>query len=411
MKGSLVQMGRRCGGGGRVGIGLILLSALFGSQAVAQRADSILTIYGFAMTDMGFQFGQNHPDWFDVIRPTKLPAFEDEFGEDGDFYAGVRQTRFGVRGMMPVEGGDTLRATFEWELFGTGVDAGQTTLRLRHAYGEWNWLGVGQTWSPFMDIDVFPNSIEYWGPPGMAFFRNVQVRFMPLRGPSRVTIALERPGASGDQGEFADRLELQDITGRFPLPDLSAEGRWGSDWGYVELAGIARYISWDDGLADAFDVSGDGIGWGLNLSSNIKFSDHVFRASALYGEGIENYMNDAPADVAATFTGDIDDPIEGDLLPVIGISAFIDLNWSREFTSTIGYSMVDIDNTNGQSGNAFSHGDYALANILFYPVPGLMLGPEFQWGHRDNFDGDFSSDDFRLQFSAKYNFSFDIGGD
>jgi len=26
-----------------------------------------------------------------------------------------------------------------------------------------------------MDIDVFPNSLEYWGPNGMIFFRNVQV--------------------------------------------------------------------------------------------------------------------------------------------------------------------------------------------------------------------------------------------
>src|SRR5262245_20398119 len=34
-----------------------------------------LDIYGFAMLDMGYQFRQNDPDWFDVIRPTKLPAF------------------------------------------------------------------------------------------------------------------------------------------------------------------------------------------------------------------------------------------------------------------------------------------------------------------------------------------------
>ena len=25
-----------------------------------------------------------------------------------------------------------------------------------------------------MDPDVFPNSLEYWGPTGMVFFRNVQ---------------------------------------------------------------------------------------------------------------------------------------------------------------------------------------------------------------------------------------------
>jgi len=36
---------------------------------------------------------------------------------------------------------------FEFELFGTGVDEGQTTFRLRHAYGEFGHFLAGQTWS------------------------------------------------------------------------------------------------------------------------------------------------------------------------------------------------------------------------------------------------------------------------
>ena len=84
---------------------------------------------------------------------------------------------------MPTAAGE-IKTTFEFELFGTGVDAGQTTFRLRHAYGELGQFGAGQTWSPFMDIDVFPNSVEYWGPNGMVFFRNVQVRWMPIQGDS-----------------------------------------------------------------------------------------------------------------------------------------------------------------------------------------------------------------------------------
>jgi hypothetical protein len=37
------------------------------------------------------------------------------------------------------------------------------------------------------------------------------------------------------------------------------------------------------------------------------------------------------------------------------------------------------------------------------------MGPEIQWAKRDNF-GPFSSDDFRVQFSAKYAFSKTFGG-
>jgi hypothetical protein len=273
-------------------------------------------------------------------------------------------------------------------------------------------FGAGQTWSPFMDIDVFPNSIEYWGPNGMVFFRNVQVRWMPVKGDSFVTIALERPGASGDQGDYADRIELQDVKGHFPYPDVSAEFRLGGhEWGYFEVAGIVRYLEWEDNLPDQFDLSGDEVGWGVNLSSNLKPGNTVIRLQAVYGEGIENYMNDAPADIGIRNNfSDPSRPIEGELIPVLGIVAFIDLNWSESMTSTIGYSMVDIDNTDGQSADAFAKGEYALANLLFYPVKNVMFGPEVQWGRRENFEDGFTSDDLRVQFSVKYNFSHEWGG-
>jgi hypothetical protein len=49
---------------------------------------------------------------------------------------------------------------------------------------------------------------------------------------------------------------------------------------------------------DAFDLSGNATGWGLNLSSNVNIGKKdVVRLQGVYGEGIENYMNDAPADV------------------------------------------------------------------------------------------------------------------
>ena len=68
-----------------------------------------------------------------------------------------------------------------------------------------------------MDPDVFPNSIEYWGPNGMVFFRNVQVRWTPWqKGDSNFMVALERPGASADQGVYAGRIELAGRQG--PLP-------------------------------------------------------------------------------------------------------------------------------------------------------------------------------------------------
>lgn len=393
---------------------LFILGA--GSAAHAQdEGTKTMEIYGFIMTDAGYNVNQIHPDWFDVVRPTKLPVYENEYGTDGNFFFGVRQTRFGVKNYFQTPLGE-LKTHFEWEMFGTGVDAGQTTLRLRHAYAEIGKFGAGQYWSPFMDIDVFPNSIEYWGPNAMVFFRNVQVRYMPIQGATRLTFALERPGASADQGIYGDRVELDGVSGRFPLPDLSAEFRkaFGAA-SYVEIAGMLRSIQWEDQNDDQFDLSGDALGWGLNLSTNLKIaSSSTIRAQLVYGAGIQNYMNDAPVDIG--IENDFDNanaPIKGVALPILGGLVFLDHNWNSKFSTSVGFSYMDIENSDGQRFDAYSSGQYGLVNLLYTPAQNCMMGVELQYGSRENFDDHplddpaylRESDIVKLQFSFKYNFS------
>jgi hypothetical protein len=377
----------------------------------ATQSKPSMEIYGFAMLDIGHDFKQIDPNWFDTMRVTKLPSVADQFGKDNNTFAGVRQSRLGVRASTPTALGD-LKTTFEFELFGTGVDQGQTTFRLRHAYGEIGQFGAGQYWSPFMDPDVFPNSLEYWGPTGMVFFRNVQVRWMPVKGVHDVTLALERPGASGDQGVYADRIELQNIRARFPLPDFSGSYKYTQGWGYVRAAGMLRLIKWDDVLDDQFDLSGDATGWGINLSSNLKASkSDVIRLQFVFGEGIQNYMNDSPVDIGIENNlGNPVTPIVGKPVPLVGIVAFLDHTWNDKFSSAVGYSWQDNDNTEAQAADAFHVGHYALGNVLYYPAPNVMVGGELQWGRRENFSDGFHSDGFKLQFSFKYNFSQKFGG-
>ncbi len=384
---------------------LVLLFGFLVTTASAQNSGTKLDIYGFVMTDAGYEFFTQDPNWYDVMRPTKLPSFKGEYEPDGKTYFSVRQTRFGVKSSTPTSLGE-FKTQFEFELFGTGVDAGQTTFRLRHAYGELGKFGAGQYWSPFMDIDVFPNSLEYWGPSGMVFFRNIQVRYMPIQGQSKLTFALEKPGASGDGGIYSDRIEVQDIKPQFYLPDFSAEYRYGDKFGYVEVAGILRSIKWVDTREDTLSLDGSALGWGVNLSSNLNVTKNdVLRLQGIYGEGVENYMNDAPADIGLEpSTGDPNRPVKGVPLPVYGIVAFLDHTWSKYFTSSVGYSLVNIDNTDGQSGTAFKKGQYALANLLYYPVSNMMAGVEYQWIQRDNKNG-FKSKDMKVQFSFKWNFS------
>jgi len=396
---------------------VVLLAASAGSlhaqgSSQAKETKPSAEVYGFAMLDIGHNFKTINPSWFDTMRLTKLPSSPGQFGEDNSTFAGVRQTRFGFKTGIPNTDFGDITTIFEFELFGVGVDEGQTTFRLRHAWGEIGDIGAGQYWSPFVDTDAFPNSLEYWGPTGLVWFRNVQLRWTPIHGDTNFMVALERPGATGDPGVLANRIELQNVKGRFPLPDLTAAYRWGRKWGYLRAAGALRRMNWDDTLADQFDLSGHATGWGLNLSSNIKVAKkHVARLQVVYGHGIQNYMNDAPVDIGIQNNlGNPVTPIIGKALPVVGLVAFYDVNWNPKWTSTAGYSLLDIANSDAQAPSAFHRGHYFLANLLYHPLPDLFAGGEIQWGKRQNFSDGFSSDDFRIQFSVKYSFKFTVGG-
>src|SRR4051794_32412 len=161
----------------------VLLVALLAAAAPAAAQDPnqpkpdakpTLEVYGFAMLDMGHDFKQIDPAWSDTLRVTKLPSVEDQFGRDHNTFAGVRQSRLGVKSSTPTDLGD-LKTTFEFELFGTGVDAGQTTFRLRHAWGELGAFGAGPWRSPFMDPGAVPHPLGDWGATRLGCLRHRQV--------------------------------------------------------------------------------------------------------------------------------------------------------------------------------------------------------------------------------------------
>lgn len=401
----------------RVVVACALLGIVTGTAAAQGAASQDTTlrleIFGFAQGDIGFDFARMDPNWFDVVRPTKLPSTPDEFGKNGHFWASARQTRFGVRAAKLTDYGD-VKAVFDFDLFGVGIDAGQTTIRLRHAYGSFQHIYAGQLETPFMDLDVFPNILDYWGPSGMIFFRNVMLQYRPIEtkdGRQQVQIALERPGASGDAGDYAGRIELANVIPHFPWPDISASYRYAWSRGHVKVAGIWREIRWDQVPTDTFDLSGHATGWGATLSGNFKVYNDVLRWQAVYGEGIQNYFNDAPVDIGVVNQlTNLRTPITGEALPIFGAVLYDDHAWNDHFSTAIGWSMTNIDNSDAQSANAFHNGQYASTNLLWTPTSNFMMGGEVQYARRSNFTNDFTFNQVKLQFSVKYSYSQLFGG-
>src|SRR3954469_16308803 len=64
---------------------LSLASAAHAPGAAATRPPSV-DIYGFGQADAIADFKQNDPAWFDTARPSRLPKFANQFGQDGHFY-------------------------------------------------------------------------------------------------------------------------------------------------------------------------------------------------------------------------------------------------------------------------------------------------------------------------------------
>jgi hypothetical protein len=379
---------------------LLIVTMLFLSTAsiINAQSDSMqlpqksLEVYGFAMVDMGYNFDQIDPRWFDALRINRLPKYKDQFAPNGTFFFGVRQTRFGVKGYTPTKMGD-LTVRFEFDMFGTGSDEGQTTMRLRYAYGQLGKFLIGQATSPFMDDDQWPNTVEYWGPSGMVFYRNVQVRYMPINDADKeLWIALERPGAGADKGTISipELPSVDSVKAKLSAPDVSAHFKKRGKWGSVQLAGIFRPLKWEDTRVNkgGTNLSGSATGWGANLSAVINLTKNtVFRGNIVYGEGVENYMQDAPNDIGTVITGNPSKPIEGQTLPVTGIT------------------NVSIENTATAAGTtSYKYGQYASLTIGTTPVKNTMAAVEFQWGQREGENG-FKAPCTKIQFSFKYNFS------
>ena len=90
--------------------------------------------------------------------------------------------------------------------------------------------------------------------------------------------------------------------------------------------------------------------------------------------------------------------------------AYLDHSWSSKWSTAAGYSQLVMDNTILQLPIAFHRGQYASINLLHTPAEHIMYGGELQWARRRNFSDGFASNDYRVQFSFKFNFAAQIVG-
>jgi hypothetical protein len=252
-----------------------------------------------------------------------------------------------------------------------------------------------------MDINTFPNIIDYWGPNGMVFVRNPQVRYTPINGEGmKLAFSLEAPNAAIDTGKVSqvDPALGAGVTGWNQYPDFIGKYSMPRDWGLFQVAGILRSVGYQTTTSSNGNPSGTVTGWGINLNGwyNVLGKDRIV-GQIVYGHAIASYMNDGGVDIAPNAS------LQAQAVPSFGGYGYYEHYWSEKLSSAAGLSWHRQENTAGQLGNAFKQGSYASTNLLWYPAKNVLAGVELLWGKLEQSSG-ASNDDVRVQFSGQFKF-------
>ena len=173
-----------------------------------------------------------------------------------------------------------MRAFIEGDFAGDG-----STLRLRHAYGQWRRLLFGQTWSTFSDPEAEPDGIDFEGLNAIVLFRQPQIRWTSALGERfRLAFALEDP-----------RPDLTGATGVNQVPDFVTRVRWEPGrGGHIQLSGVLRQLRGEP-LDRVNEIVAAG-GYGINVSGRLPVRFWSERDQLLFqhnsGRGLGRYISD-----------------------------------------------------------------------------------------------------------------------
>ena len=355
--------------------------------------DTLLKIGGSARVDTIVDFANNgHPNQF---VPSTIPV-PGEPGWDGGLRSTLqaKATRLSLELRRPVAFGDTLRVYSEYDFYDDSTSSA-LKFRARHFYGQaWNFL-IGHTFTAFMDVDAFPDVVDFQGPNGSVNRRQPQLRYThPISEgecATQIFASIELPESKidTDTSEFA-----ADSSVVSPVPDGVVGIRRESPLGHLQATAIFRDLAYeaDDGPDD--NVTG----WGVSLSGSLNvFEKDKLSAQVTYGEGIARYINDLSGE-------DLDAAIDdGDLeaIPVIATMAGYTHHWSEHWRSTLAGGYVQVDAPNSLGGFAIDNTLYGSANIMWQPTPSFRTGLEYLYGHKETLDGS-EGEAQRVNFVIRY---------
>lgn len=311
---------------------------------------------------------------------------------DGHFKLHANESRIGFQTITPTEKGDL--TTFIEGDFWFG------DFRLRHAYGSWNGITAGQTWTNFTTFIGTTRTLDFTSQLGRSGAnRQSQIRYST----NGFHVALEAPHGVVSSNAYEIDVDegvlgTADTNRKFIAPDLTLRYEQGQGAFKYAAAGMVRQIAYDDGAND------DSVtGWGLTAAASYDFgSGTTLRGHVTGGDGVGFYLYSHTPMAAAYLQG-------GELTTIAGLGATIGVSQKIGAGSVnLAYSRVTADWDDAERdgldvGARDETRQITSLNYIWSPTKSVTYGVEMLWGERETVAGD-SGDAVRLQTSVIYNF-------
>ncbi len=267
---------------------------------------------------------------------------------------------------------------------------------LKKAFAMVNDWTIGYTNSTFSDPAGTPPLVDGQGPNAEVRTTTVLLRWMhAVNRHWEVASSLEIPQSQVGAND-STTLAIDDW-----LPNVAAFVQYG--WGYneqVRLSGILRTLPYRDLLEEK---NRSRIGWGLQISSLFRPAKPLsVYATVNAGQGYGSMTNDL---LMGRF--DLVDDLHrpGRMYAPFAYGWFAALQYyltSNIFVSAT-FGQMNYKPREQVAGNTYKYGLYCAANIFWYMTPRIQVAGEFNWGKRQNVNGEHN-EARRISLMAQFAF-------
>ncbi|SFR60015.1 hypothetical protein SAMN04488073_3253 [Marinobacter gudaonensis] len=376
--------------GMKAAISMSILSVAGHAGAVELNAgDYNVNLYGFARVAASYDLDENIASGGQSGSIGAVNTSGSD-GASGHFGMDANTSRLG----LSVESPEGVKTVVELDF-----DNNDTLVpRLRHAYGEYNGVLIGQYWSNYLSFFGNSSTLDFDSLPGTGGTVNRVPQIRYTSGPLSFSIEEQLGGlVNNDLGGPGN------VTKSTPTVTARFQDSMG---GMSYAAGaMAKQITVDDGTVDD-----SAFGYGAFVSGNIAVTESLtLRAAINYTDGAAAYIYRTGSNgffgldaYTTSASGDLE------TIESVGGTFGASLNLGGGSSVNVGYGIAEQDLDEAAAAGAAVGGEsernsMLAANYQWSPVAKVKMGVEYARISKENQDGS-DGDANRVMFLAQYSF-------